>query len=205
MFERLVTGQIRETAGAPPGSDGVEHYLRLLEEKTGSLIATCALFGGASAPAVEVLRRFGSLIGVAFPLFEDLLDVAFDSAVSGKTPGTDLREGVRTLPALYALRSPDRDPASVRLRELLAVEVPDEATIGEALALLRQSPAMDEARGVLVAHADRARAVLDGLPDVPARAALLALTDYVVAPPAEPGPVVAVTAAVAVPPVSFVI
>jgi heptaprenyl diphosphate synthase len=187
-FERLVTGQIRETAGPPPGTDGVDHYLRVLDEKTGSLIATCALFGGlfggAPATTVDVLRRYGTAIGIAFQLSDDLLDVASDSAESGKTPGTDLREGVRTLPVLYALRSPAADPSAVRLRELLdrlAVSPPDEATLAEALVLLRRSPAMDEARSVLVSYADRARTVLDDLPDVPARAALHALADYVVA------------------------
>ena len=184
-FERLVTGQIRETAGTPPGTDGVEHYLRVLDEKTGSLISTCALFGGlfggAPAPVVDVLRRYGEAIGIAFQLSDDLLDVASDSVESGKTPGTDLREGVRTLPVLYALRSPAADPPSARLRELLAVLPPDESAIDEALDLLRRSPAMDQARAVLLSYADRARAVLDDLPDVPARTALLALADYVVA------------------------
>ena len=160
----------------------------MLDEKTGSLIATCALFGGlfggAPTPAVEVLRRYGEAIGIAFQLSDDLLDVAADSTESGKTPGTDLREGVRTLPVLYALRSPAADAESARLRELLdllAVSPSDEAAVSEALILLRRSPAMDEARAVLVSYAERARAVLDDLPDVPARSALLALTDYVVA------------------------
>jgi heptaprenyl diphosphate synthase len=184
-FERLVTGQIRETAGPPPHSDGVEHYLRVLNEKTGSLISTCALFGGlfggAPPAVVQVLRRYGEAIGIAFQISDDLLDVASDSAESGKTPGTDLREGVRTLFVLYALRSPAVDPSSARLRELLSAMPPDESALPETLALLRESPAMDEARAVLVSYADRARSALDDLPDVPARAALLALTDYVVA------------------------
>jgi heptaprenyl diphosphate synthase len=184
-FERLVTGQIRETAGPPPGTDRVDHYLRVLDEKTGSLIATCArfggLFGGAPAPVVEVLRRYGEAIGIAFQLSDDLLDVASESAESGKTPGTDLREGVYTLPVLYALRSPAADRSSARLHELLSDLPPDESSIDEALTLLRRSPAMDQARAVLLAHADRARAVLDDLPDLPARGALLALADYVVA------------------------
>ena len=184
-FERLVTGQIRETAGPPPGSDGVDHYLRVLEEKTGSLIATCALFGGmfsgAPAPVVQVLGRYGEAIGIAFQLSDDLLDVASNSADSGKTPGTDLREGVRTLPVLYALRSSAVDPSSARLRELLSVLPPEESVLPETLALLRASPAMAEARAVLVSYADRARTVLDDLPDMPARSALLALADYVVA------------------------
>jgi heptaprenyl diphosphate synthase len=184
-FERLVTGQIRETAGPPPGSDGVDHYLRVLDEKTGSLIATCALFGGmfggAPAPVVQVLRRYGEAIGIAFQLSDDLLDVASDRAESGKTPGTDLREGVCTLPVLYALRSSAMDPSSARLRELLSVLPPEESVLPETLALLRASPAMDEARSVLVSYADRARTALDDLPDMPTRTALLALADYVVA------------------------
>jgi len=186
-FERLVTGQIRETAGTPPGDDGVEHYLRVLDEKTGSLIATCALFGGlfggAPAPAVEVLRRYGEAIGIAFQLSDDLLDVAADSAESGKVPGTDLREGVRTLPVLYALRSPAVDAESARLRELLerpAVSPPDAAVVSEALTLLRRSPAMDEARAELHRWAEDARATLHPLPEISARAALESLCDFVV-------------------------
>lgn len=184
-FGRLVTGQIRETVGPPPAGDPVDHYLRVLAEKTGSLIATSALFGakfaGADEGAVDLLRRYGELIGIAFQLSDDLLDVAAESAESGKTPGTDLREGVRTLPVLYALGSASGEPDELRLRDLLAGPLTDDARLAEALTLLRRSPAMAEARAVLVDYAGRARAVLAGLPDVPARAALEALADFVVA------------------------
>jgi geranylgeranyl pyrophosphate synthase len=184
-FGRLVTGQIRETVGAPPGGDPVRHYLAVLEEKTGSLIATSALFGamfgGASAEVADLLRQYGELIGIAFQLSDDLLDVASDSAESGKTPGTDLREGVHTLPVLYALRLPPGQPDSARLRALLAEPISDVGALAEALNLLRRSPAMAEARAVLVSYADRARALLERLPDLPARAALAGLADFVVA------------------------
>jgi heptaprenyl diphosphate synthase len=184
-FARLVTGQIRETQGVRPGADPVEHYLTVLDEKTGSLIATSALFGamfaGASADVVDAVQRYGEIVGTAFQLSDDLLDVASQTAESGKTPGTDLREGIRTLPTLYALRSTSDDPAEVRLRELLSGPLTDDDRHAEALELLRASPAMAEARATTAGYASRAREVLAELPDVPARAGLAALTDFVLA------------------------
>jgi len=120
-FSRLVEGQIRETAGPRPGEDPIEHYQHVIREKTGSLIATSARFGGmfsGAAPAtVEALTRYGELIGIAFQLSDDILDIASDSQESGKTPGTDLREGIATLPVLYALGTDD--PVGHRLRQIL--------------------------------------------------------------------------------------
>jgi heptaprenyl diphosphate synthase len=183
-FERLVTGQIRETAG-PDGTDAdpIAHHLSVLADKTGSLIATAArfgaLFGAADDAAVAGLQRYGELIGVAFQLSDDLLDVASTTVQSGKTPGTDLREGVRTLPMLYALASDD--PGGARLRELLAESLTDDVRHAEALSLLRASPAMARARRTLGEYTDRARAELASLPDVAARRALESLADFVVA------------------------
>ena len=184
-FARLVTGQIRETQGVPRGADPVAHYLQVLDEKTASLIATSARFGamfsGASPSVVEAVQRYGEIVGVAFQLSDDLLDVASQANESGKTPGTDLREGIHTLPALYALRSTSDDADAVRLRELLAGPLTDDSRHAEALALLRSSPAMDEARATTARYASRAREVLGDLPDVPARAGLAALADFVLA------------------------
>jgi heptaprenyl diphosphate synthase len=182
-FERLVTGQIRETVGPQRGADPIEHYLTVLSDKTGSLIATAAEFGahyaGVDAPAIDTLRRFGEQIGVAFQLSDDILDIASESAESGKTPGTDLREGVATLPVLYALRS--ADSAGERLRTLVSAPLIDDELHAEALGLLRASTALDEARATLQSYADAARATLTELPEVPARAAFEVLTDTVTA------------------------
>jgi heptaprenyl diphosphate synthase len=182
-FSRLVTGQIRETAGPLDGADPVEHYLHVVAEKTGSLIATSGHFGArfAAAPSeiIETLTRYGEVIGVAFQLSDDLLDIASESGQSGKTPGTDLREGVPTLPVLHALRS--SDPAEARLRELVSQPITDDALHAEALGLLRASPAMASARETLDGYAEEARSLLATLPDVPARAALQSLADFVVA------------------------
>ena len=182
-FGRLVTGQIRETVGPRDGEDVIEHHLNVLADKTGSLIATAAVFGahyaGAGPDVVAGVREFAEQIGVAFQLSDDILDIASESTESGKTPGTDLREGVPTLPVLYALRS--TDPAGARLRELVSHPLVDDAEHAEALRLLRASDAMDEARKTMRGYADTARATLDRLPDLPVRRALEALAEQVIA------------------------
>ncbi|HUB39229.1 MAG TPA: polyprenyl synthetase family protein [Streptosporangiaceae bacterium] len=182
-FTRLVTGQIAETVGCQPGDDPLEHYLRVVTEKTASLIATAgqfgAMFSGAPASVTSRITPACAAIGVAFQLSDDILDVESESAQSGKTPGTDLREGVRTLPMLHALRS--ARPADARLVELLSLpDLADPALHAEALSLLRQHPAMEMARADTRQWAERARALILGLPDVPARAAFEALCEFVV-------------------------
>jgi heptaprenyl diphosphate synthase len=181
-FERLVTGQIRETVGPAPAADPVEHYLSVLADKTGSLIATSARFGamlaGCDDATVDVMTRFGERFGVAFQLSDDLLDVLSDSAESGKTPGTDLREGVPTLPVLMLRR--DARPEDFRLLALLDGDLQDDADHAEALRLLRAHPAMAAAQGEVLRWAQAAREAIAPLPSGPVRAALEALCQQVV-------------------------
>ncbi len=181
-FERLCTGQILESVGPADGMDPVKHHLSVLADKTGSLIATSCRYGammsGASPDVTEVLTRFGELIGVAFQLADDIVDITSDSAQSGKTPGIDLREGVPTLATLIALGG--NDPADGRLRELLQRPLPDDTEHAEALALLRGHRALDEARVEAGRWADEARAVLAPLPAGAPKTALETLCDYVV-------------------------
>jgi heptaprenyl diphosphate synthase len=181
-FARLVAGQIDETVGPRPGEDPLEHYLTVINEKTASLIATSGQFGAMFSDASpEVVTRIAAAceaIGVAWQLSDDLLDVASESAQSGKTPGTDLREGVLTLPMLHALRS--AGPGDARLVELLnRGELTDPALHAEALALLRAHPAMEMARADTRRWAARARDEILALPDVPARAAFEAMCEFV--------------------------
>ncbi len=181
-FERLCTGQILESVGPADGMDPVKHHLAVLADKTGSLIATSCRYGammsGASPDVTEVLTQFGELIGVAFQLADDIVDITSDSAQSGKTPGIDLREGVPTLATLIALGG--ADPTDERLRELLQRPLPDDAEHAEALALLRGHRALDEARAEAGRWADEARSVLAPLPEGAPKTALETLCDYVV-------------------------
>jgi heptaprenyl diphosphate synthase len=181
-FARLVQGQIRETAGPRPGDDPIEHYRYVVAEKTGSLIATSARFGGlfsgADPATVDALAEYGEIIGVAFQLSDDILDIASESAESGKTPGTDLREGISTLPVLYALAT--EDATGRRLREIIDGPVTDNALVAEALDLLRTSAGMEQARQTLQGYADAARKLVARLPERPASRALDGLCTFVV-------------------------
>ncbi|QIK65160.1 polyprenyl synthetase family protein [Nocardioides sp. HDW12B] len=180
-FSRLVEGQILETLPAETAEGALEHHLRVIGGKTGSLIATSArygaMFGGASDEVTAALTEYGEMVGVAFQLSDDILDIASDSVESGKTPGTDLREGVPTLPMLYALATDG--PEDARLRELLGRPLTDDGEHAEALALLRAHPAMDQARSYVLDLARRASGRLDVLPAGPVRDALVAFADLI--------------------------
>jgi heptaprenyl diphosphate synthase len=181
-FERLCTGQIRETVGPRPGQDAVEHHLAVVADKTGSLIAASGWYGGLMSGAkpddVETLTLFGERIGVAFQLADDLVDITSESMQSGKTPGTDLREGIPTLAALIALTS--TDPTDARLQDLLSRPLTDDAEHAEALQLLRAHPGLDAARAEARRWSDSARECLVDLPACPARDVMELLCDYVV-------------------------
>ena len=179
-FSRLVQGQIAETVGPADGEDPLDHYLQVVADKTGSLIATSALFGaklsGATADEQEVMAEFGEQIGVVFQLSDDIIDITSD--VTGKTPGTDLREGIPTLPTLLARKS--TDPADARLLELLDSDLHDDDALAEVLELLRRHCSIDQARAEVRRRAEAARALLEPLPSGPARDALEALCSTVV-------------------------
>ncbi|HET9873005.1 MAG TPA: polyprenyl synthetase family protein [Propionibacteriaceae bacterium] len=179
-FARLVQGQIAETVGPATGEDPLAHYLNVVADKTGSLIATSAVFGakvsGADLSIQQAMAEFGEEIGIIFQLSDDIIDITSD--VTGKTPGTDLREGVPTLPTLLARRS--TEPADARLLELLDSDLSDDAALAEVLELLRAHPCIEQARAEVLRRADVARSKLTSLPAGPARSALEALCDTVV-------------------------
>jgi heptaprenyl diphosphate synthase len=181
-FAQLVTGQMRETRGVAEGADSIEHYLKVVYEKTACLIAAAgqfgAMFSGADNDQVERLSRVGGIVGTAFQISDDIIDIDSDSHESGKLPGTDVREGVHTLPMVYALAEPG--PEGERLRELLAGPVADDEAVIEALTLLRASPGMAKAKDFLARYAAKAHQELALLPDVAGRHALQALVDYTV-------------------------
>jgi heptaprenyl diphosphate synthase len=185
-FERLVTGQILETAGPRDGRDPVDHYLDVLAGKTGSLVAVACRFGammsGADETVVDVLTQYGERLGVAFQLADDVLDIASDSRESGKTPGTDLREGIPTLPVLRLREQAERLglPADVALCELLDSDLSDDARLDEALDQLREHPALEQARRDTVRYAEDARSALAPLPECAAKTALTEMCELVV-------------------------
>ena len=179
-FSRLVQGQIAETRGPSEDEDPLAHYLQVVADKTGSLIAASAVFGGmvshASPEIVAALERFGEDIGEVFQLADDLIDIT--STATGKTPGTDLREKVPTLPTLM-LRS-SGDPSDDELKKMLDADLSDDAVLADVLEKLRANHVVEEARAEIQRRADRARTHLAPLPEGDAKQALMALCDEVV-------------------------
>lgn len=179
-FVRLVEGQMEDWRGPQPGDDPMQHYLTVLADKTGSLIATSARFGAmvahASPEATDALAGFGEEIGIVFQLSDDVIDITSD--VTGKTPGTDLREGVPTLPTLL-LQASD-DPADEPLKALLASDLSDDANLAQALAALREHRVIEQARAEIQRRADHAVDRLSVLPEGPAKDALVRVSQELV-------------------------
>jgi len=175
-FALMVQGQIAEFKGVEPGADPMDHYLAVLDQKTASLIATSAVFGGMVAgldqPSLDALDRFGSALGLAFQLHDDLMDIMSDTA--GKTPGTDLRQGVVTLPWLLLARSDA--PEDKALVAAVGSDLSDE-DIAAAVSALRVHPVMERSREIIVDYADQAKAELAKLPQGAANQALAGVVD----------------------------
>jgi heptaprenyl diphosphate synthase len=181
-FERLVIGQILETQGPGSNDDPLEHYLQVVADKTGSLIATSlrfgAMFSGCSKEEIETLTEFGEKIGIAFQLADDIIDIASDSLDSGKTPGTDLREGIPTLVTLNAMKSTDPSDASLKLA--LSGPIKSEEKVQWVIQELRNHKAIAESRAQLQTIAKEARAALGPLPISETSTALYSLCDLVI-------------------------
>lgn len=176
-FERLVIGQIKETQGKSEGLSQIDHYMKVVADKTGSLIATSARFGallsGATPEVVEVLTKFGEKIGIAFQVADDLLDVTSTQTASGKTPGTDLKEGIPTLVTLYVIAA--NEPSDKDLISKLSGPISDE-DLPKVILQLRNHKALKQVQEYLTKVANDANGLLVDLPEGPAKQALVNLT-----------------------------
>lgn len=182
-FAELVTGQMRETLGAQD-ADPVQHYLDVVREKTGVLIAASGYLGayhaGAAPEVCQALQTYGDHLGVVFQIVDDVIDIFSTGEQSGKTPGTDLREGVFTLPVLYALQ--EEGPVGDELRQLLTGPLGgDDQAVARALTLLGESSGKAQARAVIDEHLAAALAALAPLPDGTVKQALVHLAELTVA------------------------
>ena len=186
-FERLCLGQLHETVGPRPDEDPVEHYLQVLADKTASLIATSARFGamfaGCRPDVVRTVTQFGEVVGVAFQLADDVIDLTSDGSVTGKTPGTDLREGVPTMPALLLRSRAARTPVGSRDRDVVALldsDLTSDADLAVAVEALREHEVVALTRRRAVELARQAVTELGPLPSGPVKDALVAFADALV-------------------------
>jgi heptaprenyl diphosphate synthase len=161
-FERLVIGQIQETQGPNPSQDPMDHYMKVVSNKTASLISTSARFGamlsGADPRITETVTEFGELIGTAFQLADDILDIASESGQSGAS----------------------EDPADADLKEILSGPIQDEVLLQQTLTRLRNHKAMDQARERLAAIAYEADLLLNQIPESTTKDALATLIGAII-------------------------
>ena len=181
-FERLVIGQIQETQGPASGEDAMEHYMKVVANKTASLISTSARFGamlsGADPRITETMTEFGEVIGIAFQLADDIIDIASESRESGKVLGTDLKEGIPTLVTLLVQQS--SDPADNDLKEILRAPIEDDQVLADVLTRLQSHAALKEAKARLSAIAQRAERLLEDLPESTVKQAFFGLIGAIV-------------------------
>ncbi|PPB49033.1 geranylgeranyl pyrophosphate synthase [Arthrobacter pityocampae] len=184
-FERLCLGQLHETVGPRDGQDALEHYLSVIADKTGSLVAASgqlgALFADTPREVIDVMVAYGEKVGVAFQLADDVIDVTGLKVKSGKAPGTDLREGVPTLPVILLRRAAaagDRSAADVVA--LLDGDLSSDEALAAAVAAVREHPQTREAWAVAQQWADEAVAALAPLPDGVVKQALASFAQAVV-------------------------
>ncbi len=180
-FERLCLGQLHETMGPRPDEDPLEHHLQVLRDKTGSLIATAARYGaqlsGADAQVVDVVVAYGEAVGVAFQVADDVLDLSDPTSRAertGKVPGTDLREGVETLPTLLARAdAADGDADAMALVEALDGDLSSDTALEGVLLALADAPQTRAARAEAERWSQRAVDALEPLPDGEVKDALV--------------------------------
>ena len=187
-FERLCMGELHETAGPREGVDPIEHYIQVLADKTGSLIAAAARYGVSAAKGApelaDAVAEYGELVGVAFQLADDVIDLVSDAEVTGKTPGTDLLEGVDTMPTLLlrqrgaaaSERGEDfavTDPQGAWILDMLdSGKLSEGDNLDQAVALLRQHEVLEATRALAHEYVDRALACLEPVPAGEVRSAL---------------------------------
>jgi heptaprenyl diphosphate synthase len=178
----LCDGQIREVEAAGRVEQTRAAYLEIIRRKTGALIATSCRLGGALSDAssdhVDVLEAFGEALGMAFQLSDDIMDVSASEQELGKEPGVDMKEGVYTFPVLSALSNEEHGR---ELATILRQGPPEGDRLERALRIVRSPGSLEPARAAVAAEVDRARQLGLRLPDGPARAALIALAEFLAA------------------------
>ena len=178
----LCDGQIREVESSAKVEQEISSYLEIIRRKTASLIATSCRLGGMLSDAeqehVEVLEEFGSALGMAYQLSDDIMDITSSQIELGKEPGQDLREGVYTLAVLHALA---HDAHREELARTLSHGAPDGEMLDRALEIVRAGGSVDAARTAVTEEVRRATKLAERLPEGASRHALTQLAEFLAA------------------------
>lgn len=158
-----------------------DEYMEMIFKKTGALIAAAtkvgAIMGGASDEVVDAMYEYGRLIGLAFQIQDDYLDLASDEETLGKPIGSDIGKGKMTIIAINGLSSAGDD--SEKLLEILKDENNSQADIDLAIEILTKCGAIEYARNLAQDSVNQAKEVLEILPDSSSKQVLSGIADFV--------------------------
>ena len=173
----LSEGEVLQRAEAHDVGVGVDAYVRRCEHKTADLFSAACALGALLSGATEAagaLGEYGRLIGLAFQVFDDILDCSGDQAATGKRPGTDVRDGTITLPMIYALEARPELAESLRRPDL------GDAEVDAVLHAVIETGALERARHDALRYIEDARSVLAACPDTVERGLLAQVAAQVV-------------------------
>ena len=156
-----------------------DEYMEMIFKKTGALIAAAtkvgAIMGGASEEVIDAMYEYGRLIGLAFQIQDDYLDIAADEETLGKPIGSDIGKGKMTIIAIKGLASVDDG----RLLEILKAENNSQDEIDEAVEILTNCGAIEYARNLAQESVVKAKEVLEILDDSSSKQILVDIADFV--------------------------
>jgi len=177
----LSEGEIKQMETADESILDEACYLQVIYKKTATLLSACTTIGAISAGAddarIAQMRQFGEFIGYAFQIKDDIFDYFKESHI-GKPTGNDIREGKVTLPLLFALQQGGKEAEMYR-RIVLSKDFTDEHVNG-LIAFAKANGGIEYAEQRMMDFHDKAIAILQTLPDSPAKASISALADYIV-------------------------
>jgi heptaprenyl diphosphate synthase len=176
-------GTILELLTARQANISVENYIDRISRKTACLMSACckggAIVGGGSEAQIALLGQFGLDLGIAFQIIDDVLDYVGTEESIGKPAGNDLRQGLVTLPLIYALQQ-QQNGHTERVGQALGAETIPDDEVRDIVAWVAASPAIEEAMELARQYSSRARALLLEFPSSPERDVLEQLVDFVV-------------------------
>ena len=177
-------GTILELMTAGQTTLTLQSYYEKISHKTAALIAACckggAIVGGATPEQIDWLYTYGLNLGIAFQIIDDILDYTEDQSTIGKPAGNDLRQGMVTLPLIYALEELPRNGHHQMVQKLLSEDEHDEQEIREVIDWVLAAGSAERSLKDAYAYADKAREALYHFPPSADRAVLDEVIDFVV-------------------------
>lgn len=161
----------------------IESYYEKIQRKTACLIAACskggAIVSEASGDEIELLYEYGLNLGIAFQIIDDILDYTEDQSTIGKPAGNDLRQGMVTLPLIYALQDQPQKGLYQQINQILSGEITSEEAILSVVTWVAEGYGAKRSLLDAYAYGNKARDALYHFPPSPNRDVLDELIDFV--------------------------